>query len=275
MMRKRNKQILLWVFLGLVGVAMLAAIIAILLPNQYVSDEIMGTIIVVGLFSLADMVIVAVSRDMKWTTRVALVSMGISMSVFIIVIWFERSMRGNTELRMFQTAMISLTIGVTMTHRLLMVPIRPHMHWGVICRRVALVSAGVCASIVIFGLLNEGYFNWGDAVIRLMGIGLVLAAGSSIATGAIAIFGPKPGDDEPGLLDESIDVTLTCPRCAKSLALRSNRDQRCDGCRLKLHLKVEEPRCACGYLLYQLDADTCPECGIAINPDDRWSPSPA
>lgn len=274
-MRKKHKQTLLWVFLGLVGLAMLAAIIAILLPDRYVSDELMGTITIVGLYSLGGMIIVAISREMRWTTRIAFTSMAISMFVFIFLIWFERHLRGDTEEHFFKLGSIALVTGFLFTHRLLIAPIRMHVSWGIVCKRAALISSAVSASIIIFGVLNEGFFSWDDAVVRLLGVGLVFAAGASIGTGAIAIFGPKPGDDEPGLLDESIDVTLTCPRCAKSLSLRSNRDQRCDGCRLKLHVRVEEPRCACGYLLYQLDADTCPECGRTINPDDRWSPSPA
>jgi rRNA maturation protein Nop10 len=39
-------------------------------------------------------------------------------------------------------------------------------------------------------------------------------------------------------------------------------------------VEVEEPRCACGYLLYQLAGDTCPECGRAVAAEDRWSGRP-
>lgn len=272
-MRKRHKQTLLWVFLGFIAAAMIAAMIAIILPDRYVSGEVMGTIVLVGLYSLAGMVIVAISRDLKWTTRIAFISMALSMTVYILFIWFERSMRRSMEERVFNIATISLVVGFVFTHRLLIVPIRMHLFWGSVCRRVALIFAAISAAIIIFGLLNDGFFRWNDSVVRLLGIGLVLAAGSSIATGAIAIFGPKAGDDEPGLLDESIDVRLTCPRCENALSVRSNKEARCEHCRLKLKVMVEEPRCACGYLLYQLESDTCPECGDPIAPEDRWAPA--
>tara|TARA_E500000318_G_scaffold1676_7_gene2307 strand:- start:66862 stop:67686 length:825 start_codon:yes stop_codon:yes gene_type:complete len=273
-MRRTHKQVLLWVFLGFVAAAMLAAIVAIILPDKYVSSELMGTIVLVGLYSLAGMIIVAISRDMKWTTRIAFGAMAVSMSVFILLIWFEQSFRGQTEERVFNTATISLIVGFVFTHRLLIVPVKTPLIWGVVCKRTALIFAGFSAAIHIVGLLNYGFYGWDDAVVRLLGIALVIAAGSSIATGAIAIFGPKAGDDEPGILGESIEVELTCPRCDHAQTIRSNRDARCDHCRLKLKIVVEEPRCSCGYLLYQLESDTCPECGSAIAPDDRWFPSP-
>jgi hypothetical protein len=269
-MRKRHKQTLLWVFLGFIAAAMLAAMIAIILPDRYVSDEVMGTIVVVGLYALAGMVIVAISRDLRWTTRIAFTSMAISMTVYIFIIWFERQMRGSTEERVFQIATISLIVGIVFTHRLLIVPLRMHLFWGRVCKRAALISGAISAAIIIFGLLNDGFYGWNDSVVRLLGVGLVLAAGSSIATGAIAIFGPKAGDDEPGLLQESFEVKLTCPRCEHQLSIRSNREARCTHCRLKLKVTVEEPRCSCGYLLYQLESDTCPECGEPIAPEDRW-----
>ncbi|MFG0251941.1 MAG: hypothetical protein ACF8NJ_03610, partial [Phycisphaerales bacterium JB038] len=45
----------------------------------------------------------------------------------------------------------------------------------------------------------------------------------------------------------------------------------CQSCGLRIYLEVEEPRCACGYLLYQLQGDRCPECGRLIPWKDRWA----
>ncbi len=273
-MRSKHKQVLLWVFLGFIAAAMLAATIAIVLPDRYVSDELMGTIVLVGLYSLAGMIIVAISRDMRWTTLIAFASMAISMFVFISFIWFERHLRGETEEHLFKLGSIALVTGFLFSHRLLIAPIRLHMTWGKVCQRAAQISAAFSGLIIIVGLLNDGFYDWDDAVLRLLGIGLVFAAGASIATGAIAIFGPKAGDDEPGLLGESIEVGLTCPRCDHAQTIRSNRDARCDHCRLKMKVVVEEPRCSCGYLLYQLESDTCPECGKSIDSKDRWIAAP-
>ena len=62
--------------------------------------------------------------------------------------------------------------------------------------------------------MTDGFYGWNDTVVRLLGMTLVICAGSSIATGALAIFGPKAGEDDPGLLAESIRVSLTqCHSC--------------------------------------------------------------
>ena len=39
---------------------------------------------------------------------------------------------------------------------------------------------------------------------------------------------------------------------------------RCRECGLALTIEVEEPRCVCGYLLYNLAGTSCPECGREV-----------
>lgn len=274
-MRNEQKQTLLWVFLAFIGAAMLAALIAIILPDRYVSGEVMFTISLVGVYALGGLIVVAISRDMKWSTRVAFTSFAISMLIYIAFIWFERAMSGRTEDLLFKIGTIALTVGFTFTHRLLICPLGLHTGIGQLAKRVALITAWLTAGIFCVGIITDGFYGWNDTVVRLLGITLVICAGSSIATGALAIFGPRAGADEPGLLSESIRVHLTCPRCEQPIDARSNRDTRCACCRLRVRVDVEEPRCGCGYLLYQLDSDTCPECGKPINPEDRWRPRPA
>ena len=46
---------------------------------------------------------------------------------------------------------------------------------------------------------------------------------------------------------------------------------KCGSCGLRIRITVEEPRCSCGYLLYRLEGDTCPECGREIPEQDRWA----
>ncbi len=42
----------------------------------------------------------------------------------------------------------------------------------------------------------------------------------------------------------------------------------CKACGLRIEVRAEEPRCRqCGYLLYRLTSDTCPECGTPIHRD--------
>lgn len=273
-MRKRHKQVFLWVFLGIVALAMIAALIAIILPDKYISDELIGTIVVVGLYSLGGMIIVAISREMKWTTRLALISMGISMAAFIFLIWFEQYFRGQAEERIFNIASISLVLGFTFTHRLLIVPFQTHLYWGRISKRVALISASISAILIIFGLLNNGFYSWDDTIERLIAIALVFAAGTSLGAGAIAIFAPRPGEDEPDVIAKSLKVNLTCPVCDDSIQAMSNTAGHCGRCKLQIEIRTSELRCACGYLLHQVELDVCPECGKPIDAGQPWHPHP-
>jgi hypothetical protein len=55
----------------------------------------------------------------------------------------------------------------------------------------------------------------------------------------------------------------SCPRCGLSqqFAIGSGA---CSGCGLTVRIELEEPRCACGYLLFRLKDGRCPECGRPI-----------
>ncbi len=59
-------------------------------------------------------------------------------------------------------------------------------------------------------------------------------------------------------------ITLTCPGCGRSQTVGIGQST-CPACRLQFRIEVEAPTCAtCGYLLFQLASDVCPECGSAV-----------
>lgn len=68
-------------------------------------------------------------------------------------------------------------------------------------------------------------------------------------------------------------VRLLCPYCQSEQSLPLG-PARCTSCRAALILDVQEPRCECGYLLYNLTSNTCPECGREVSESQRW-PRPA
>jgi len=76
--------------------------------------------------------------------------------------------------------------------------------------------------------------------------------------------------DSPDGLRHGVEVAVECPRCRTQCALRSNRRQRCSGCGLDIRVELREPRCACGYLLSNIQAPMCPECGVLLTRDQQW-----
>jgi len=66
-------------------------------------------------------------------------------------------------------------------------------------------------------------------------------------------------------------LEMTCPRCGAEQTLPSGVT-RCGRCRQTLRIEVEEPRCECGYLLFRLEGDQCPECGRALVAEGSVAP---
>ena len=59
-------------------------------------------------------------------------------------------------------------------------------------------------------------------------------------------------------------IELICPGCQKRQILPLG-EHACAECGLRFAIKIDEPRCEnCGYLLYRLKSDKCPECGTVI-----------
>ena len=265
-----RRQIVLWIFLGCIGVAMVAGAFAILFPGA-VEDEVLASIFTVGAYSLGGLVVVAVGGRLRWTSRLCGFSSALSMVLFLVLIWFEPVINYPAEDWIVKIALSLLVIGLVAGHRVVVWPLKSSVFMGKLLRWGALISASLTGIAFVFVVLTEdSLFWWGDGVIKMLGLLSLLASGTSIGCGAFAIFGPKPEDDDPGLIGAAIRVSMTCPRCKGAVDAASNRESRCEGCRLKIRVEVEEPRCGCGYLLYELESDVCPECGKAVADEDRW-----
>jgi len=70
-------------------------------------------------------------------------------------------------------------------------------------------------------------------------------------------------------LQRDLTLSMACPRCDADMQVRRGPG-RCDACNFTMHLEIEEPRCECGYLIYEHTSTRCPECGRDIPESDRW-----
>jgi hypothetical protein len=69
-----------------------------------------------------------------------------------------------------------------------------------------------------------------------------------------------------------LTMKITCPRCLREQTISTGRS-RCENCRLRFALEIEEPRCPkCGYLLHNLTLPRCPECGTAMGAEELPPP---
>jgi len=265
-----NRRVLiLWGFLGFVGILMLAGVIAVLFPRWRMSGEMLASTALIGGYSLAGMILYLFGKRMIWSRRLFFASLAVSLIAFLIVIWFEQSMRWRVENYFWVTGAAAITLAGGILHRVFVWPIRVNIPSGTVLRWIAIIFSVTTTVFIMTGFIADG-FRWSRGYGQFVGLNVIGVAGSTVALGAMALFGPKPGDDEPGMLAASIPVSMTCPRCQSIVEAHSSKETRCQSCRLKIHVEVEEPRCSCGYLLYELQSDTCPECGVAIASEDRW-----
>lgn len=75
---------------------------------------------------------------------------------------------------------------------------------------------------------------------------------------------------EESTLEKRVPVHLDCPKCSRPMDVLSHVLHRCSRCGLGVDIRIHEPRCSCGYLLYGFNGDVCPECGVTVPDDLRW-----
>jgi hypothetical protein len=142
---------------------------------------------------------------------------------------------------------------------------------------VAFGSAGTLGMLLLIAedsyLTNLG-LTGSDLLGRATAVGLVIGIASAALLPLLSRFGAIVEETEhESTIAPRTPVSLTCPRCATEQTLRAGA-ARCDSCGLRITIEFEEPRCRCGYLLYGLDAEACPECGRPITQDDLWRARP-
>ena len=265
------RRLILMVLLGLIGLGMLTGIAVLLLPRNTLPDELLATIAISGLYALGLLVVFSAGARMVRTRWIALAGTAASFAGYMVVLWFEGVLGWQTVERVMRGSTVALVLAFAMTQRLLLVPLKPRVPAGRAARRAGLIAGGVTALMAAWGLVFVDWIWNEELYARLLGVAAIVGAGGTIGAGIVWFFERRPEHDEPGVLGEGVPVRLTCPRCAGPIEARSNREARCGGCRLKVRVEIEEPRCACGYLLYELVGSVCPECGKEVPEADRWA----
>lgn len=268
------RQVLLFVLLGLIGLGVLTGIAALVLPRNSLPEELLITIAVSGLYALGLLVIFSVGPRMVRTRWAALGAAALSFGGYMVALWADPLMSWDVTDRLMRGSTSALIVGFALVQRLMLVPLALRPFPGGWARRAGLIGGAITGAMLVIMLVFDGMFGHEEFYVRVMGIAAIIAAGGTIGAGIVWFFERRPEHEEPGLLGEGVPVELACPRCGAAIRGRSNRECRCEACRLKVRVEVEEPRCACGYLLYQLAGDTCPECGRAVAAEDRWSGRP-
>ena len=131
---------------------------------------------------------------------------------------------------------------------------------GATIAMVWLVAISSVSLILLFDLLPEPVRSIG--VRSILG-GVVVAALCGSTTYHLLAAERRARLRLGETVSPEILVELECPRCDAPRKARPGV-WACKACGYVVSIAVEEPRCVCGYQLFRLQGDTCPECGRPV-----------
>ena len=189
---------------------------------------------------------------------------GVAMGVAAAVVGVQQVVRNPPPGEIWNWYAALAAGAVAATHANLLMLMSLSSLWSSL--RLATIGASAATAIgVTFAAFSKGLLK-PDLLDQPSGR-FTAAAGIMAACGTLALvarqrLGRRLSVDTAATAFET--VHLTCPRCSTKQHAPVG-DSPCISCRMILSVRVSEPRCAaCGYCLYDLPADRCPECGAAI-----------
>jgi hypothetical protein len=136
-------------------------------------------------------------------------------------------------------------------------------------RRISILAGYTSAAAVSSAIFFDEYSM--DPVDRVVLAGLAIATGGAIATVVLRSLFPefRVGGAEPDTGETSAEIA--CPACRTSHRIPLKRRVECPTCRLGIYLRLDAPKCTCGYDLTGLESPACPECGTPVEKRHTWA----
>jgi len=265
-----HKVFLLTMITSLSAAAIVGTMAIIFGASGWMGD-ILVTSLFTGLFSITSLMVVFSRKRVITITGIA--TSILALILFLILIWFKNFPYDEEYLvrPAFTFTVIACVLGPVSLIALLPQYSRPGRIIWLITRLLILLLS---LTSIIFIWIESYATSLSVDVFFGRSIGaltILSAAGILITVLMWKLHSVKAGDHET--IPRGVEIRLTCPRCGEEQDLAAGEGQ-CSRCGLKIRINIEEPRCSCGYLLFRLEGDRCPECGRRIEEKDRWvSPS--
>lgn len=279
-----------WPFRLLV-VALVASIIALVAVGAFrlvferygsVSDDLMTTSICVAICFAALLSAATAARRrpfLRLSMAISMVLTSCGTAMLVLLLWFEpwshHSYLSHVDAELVsKIAGSCLTLGIALAHNGAFSLIRSKSRILLGLKVSVMVGVWLIVGFIFMMAWMEhvfssnggfGFYMW---YFLLMGLAVLTLLGT-IAVPIAAISRANKETAPVESLGSKLALLLECPKCAKRQELRTG-NVRCGKCGTGLFIEIEEPRCECGYLLYQLQGDTCPECGRPIPAANRW-----
>ncbi len=233
--------------------------------------EMLVTSLLVGAFSMTCLVCAFVleKRRARWLMWIGIGCSLAALSDWLVIVWTNpwRWGNGNWDELLIKAGTAFTTICLWSAHMGLMNLLQITGWKPKIVRTATLVLTAALGVTIIGVVWLEEFDEWSGRLIAVLSI---LGACGTVVTPILALIEFLARKGSAVTIPAKVQLRLTCPRCLAQQKLRTGL-AKCAKCGLRITIDIEEPRCTCGYQLYRLESERCPECGREIPETDRWA----
>ncbi len=239
-----------------------------------VQEKLILTAVFIGLYSLAALGASIPFDRSHWPiiSGVAIIVLISGLALTLPSLWIQQLEQSDAYIRIVG---IIATVGglLALVSLVSMARVSQRFRW---LQLLTLLSALATALTIIGLIVVDPAYPGVSAWANVLGLCALLTVGGSIIVPVAHVMNRVETAERVETLE--LEMTIVCPRCRLKQVVKSGHST-CPGCKLRFKIEIEEPRCEkCGYLLYQLTENRCPECGepfeqklVASNAGDEVS----
>lgn len=254
----RRFRLLLLAAVGLWAVVSLGSVLVIavnITGYRMVFDQLVPAVLAFAFFTLLIVFCVHLACLQRWPVAplVGIVLSAAALVITQVLMWGDLTWAVENALARWNMAVGAWATLMPWLCLLDMARLRRRWAW---VRKVAQAAALI---LVVIITVCFGFELLAFEEIALIFAAAILAAGAALCVLGLHWLSGTPTGERP--VNTPPLLSVTCPRCGQVQHLPVGRSA-CGECRLVFRIELEEERCAkCGYVLYNLVADCCPECG--------------
>lgn len=190
----------------------------------------------------------------RWWRWIGAAAASAALAIALVAIW-----QGLEEGSGVFTTLVCTAAAVAHAGLVILCPLSSRQEW----LRWATMAAGIATGVLVSAWALELLPALEELLTRLIAASAIAAGCGSLALLVLARLNRRV-DFEPSS-GGIVSMTIHCPRCGRKQAIAIG-DASCCACHLRIHTRIEEPTCpTCGYALYRLQSNQCPECGTRID----------
>ena len=276
------RMVFLWAMLGAYGLAAMLGVVSALSFNETSIQLLTTSLVFAGALTIDLMLAILAERgvrSLRWLMFLGICSSVIALVGWLCLIWGHRAMPNSVE-ELFSRVSGSFTFVALWTLAVgycFLFKVRQAwfmlITWSLFALSswflFLLLAAMIDEEIIEF--IAREIFTDDDIFVRILVASIVIFTAGLLALPIIWLINRNLISEGDAVLGHHVEVQIECPRCGASQQLATNY-ARCSQCRLEIRIKLEEPRCDCGFLLYRFQGSSCPECGRDVPRSKCWAP---